>query len=130
VLNELRTARAAEPFGRVIALHCSTAGGAQWRYLSTALGAGFELTAPEHFGGNGTGPWTDEHAFKLADEAERTIDLIDQERGWVHLVGHSYGGGVALLEWLACRVAINASRRSGVRPCIWSIYTQVSSSSA
>jgi pimeloyl-ACP methyl ester carboxylesterase len=95
VHNELRMARAA-PFGRVIALHCSGASGAQWRDLRTALGAGYELTAPEHFGGNVTGPWTGEHIFKLADEAERTIDLIDQERGRVHLVGHSYGGGVAL----------------------------------
>lgn len=89
------TARA-KPFGHVIALHCSGASGAQWRDLSTALGAGYELTAPEHYGGNSTGPWTGEHVFKLADEAERTIDLIDHERDRVHLVGHSYGGGVAL----------------------------------
>jgi pimeloyl-ACP methyl ester carboxylesterase len=32
----------------------------------------------------------------LADEAARTIDLIDRGEGKVHLVGHSYGGGVAL----------------------------------
>jgi pimeloyl-ACP methyl ester carboxylesterase len=95
VNNDLSRARTA-PFGRVIALHCSGASGTQWRNLSTTLGASYELTAPEHYGGDSTGPWTGEYAFKLADEAKRTIDLIDQERGRVHLVGHSYGGGVAL----------------------------------
>jgi pimeloyl-ACP methyl ester carboxylesterase len=60
------------------------------------LGVGYELTAPEHFGDHITGPWTGEHVFALADEAERTIDLIDGGRRRVHLIGHSYGGGVAL----------------------------------
>ena len=82
--------------GRVIALHCSGASAAQWRELGTMLGGGYELTAPEHYGGNITGPWTGEHVFALADEAERTIDLIDGDRRPVHPVGHSYGGGVAL----------------------------------
>ena len=82
--------------GRVIALHCSGASAAQWRELGTMLGGGYELTAPEHYGGNIAGPWTGEHVFTLADEAERTIGLIDGDRRPVHLVGHSYGGGVAL----------------------------------
>ncbi len=32
----------------------------------------------------------------LADEAARTIGFIDRSDRKVHLVGHSYGGGVAL----------------------------------
>jgi pimeloyl-ACP methyl ester carboxylesterase len=82
--------------GRVIALHCSGASGAQWRELGDVLGNGYELTAPEHYGGDITGRWTGEHAFTLADEAEKTIDLIDRDLRPVHLVGHSYGGAVAL----------------------------------
>jgi pimeloyl-ACP methyl ester carboxylesterase len=82
--------------GPVIALHCSGASAAQWRGLGSVLGVGYELTAPEHFGGDITGPWTGEHVFTLADEAERTIDLIDGGRRRVHLIGHSYGGGIAL----------------------------------
>ena len=42
-----------------------------------------------------------EHAFTLADEAARTIALIDKSEEKVHLVGHSYGGGVALHVALA-----------------------------
>jgi pimeloyl-ACP methyl ester carboxylesterase len=82
--------------GWIIALHCSGANAGQWRDLGDEVGAGYELTAPEHFGGHVTGPWTGEHVFTLADEAERTIDLIDGDRRRVHLVGHSYGGAVAL----------------------------------
>ena len=82
--------------GRVIALHCSGAGAGQWRYLAEALGGRYELIAPEHYGCESTGPWTGEHAFTIADEAARAIALIDQSEDKVHLVGHSYGGGVAL----------------------------------
>src|SRR5688572_26868695 len=80
----------------VIALHCSGAGAGQWRKLGEALGSDHELIAPEHYGCDSVGPWTGEHAFTLADEAKRTIALIDNAPREVHLVGHSYGGGVAL----------------------------------
>jgi pimeloyl-ACP methyl ester carboxylesterase len=86
---------------RVIALHCSGAGAGQWRGLREMLGAGYELIAPEHYGCESAGPWTGDHAFTLADEAARTIALIDDAYGSVHLVGHSYGGAVALHAALA-----------------------------
>jgi pimeloyl-ACP methyl ester carboxylesterase len=85
----------------VIALHCSGAGAGQWRQLGEALGSAYTLFAPEHYGCERTGPWTGAHAFTLADEAGRTIDLIDKTDRKVHLVGHSYGGGVALHVALA-----------------------------
>jgi pimeloyl-ACP methyl ester carboxylesterase len=85
----------------VIALHCSGAGASQWNHLAEALGGGFEVLAPEHFGNESTGPWTGEHPFTLADEAARTIAAIDAWESKVHLVGHSYGGGVALHVALA-----------------------------
>ena len=86
---------------RVIALHCSGAGASQWCALAEALGGRYEVAAPEHYGCEGTGPWTGEHAFTLADEAARAIALIDGTEETVHLVGHSYGGGVALNVALA-----------------------------
>jgi pimeloyl-ACP methyl ester carboxylesterase len=86
---------------RVIALHCSGAGAQQWAHLAQTLGDGFELSAPEHFGSEGAGPWTGDHAFTLADEAARSIALIDRNQDQVHIVGHSYGGGVALAIALA-----------------------------
>lgn len=90
------TASRHEYRGRVIALHCSGAGASQWSALASALGERYETLAPEHFGSKASGPWSGEHAFALADEAARAIAMIDDCEQKVHLVGHSYGGGVAL----------------------------------
>src|SRR5262249_28657670 len=84
------------PAELVIALHCSGSGAGQWRQLSELLGDSYDLAAPEHYGCRAIGPWTGTHAFTLADEAARTLAIIDAAEGKVHLVGHSYGGGVAL----------------------------------
>jgi pimeloyl-ACP methyl ester carboxylesterase len=86
---------------RVIALHCSGAGASQWAHFAAAIGDDYHVLTPEHYGSDSAGPWTGEHAFTLADEAERTLALIDGHSGRVHLVGHSYGGGVALHVALA-----------------------------
>jgi len=80
----------------VIALHCSGAGAAQWRQLGAVLDSRYGLITPEHYGCDSVGPWSGEHAFTLADEAARTIGIIDRSDCKMHLVGHSYGGGVAL----------------------------------
>ena len=85
----------------MIALHCSGAGASEWYSLAEALGDEYELLAPEHYGSATNGTWTGEHAFTLADDAARAISLIDASQSKVHLVGHSYGGGVALHVALA-----------------------------
>jgi pimeloyl-ACP methyl ester carboxylesterase len=83
--------------GRVIALHCSGGSASHWSPLAEALLGRHEVAAPEHYGSQDTGAWGGEHAFSLDDEAVRSIALIDHCDGdKVHLVGHSYGGGVAL----------------------------------
>src|SRR5258705_12681126 len=89
------------PPEQVIALHCSGAGAGQWRQLGELLGSRYQLIAPEHYGTDSVGPWTGERAFELADEAVRTLAIIDGTDRSVHLVGHSYGGGVAPLVALA-----------------------------
>jgi pimeloyl-ACP methyl ester carboxylesterase len=86
---------------KVIALHCSGAGAAQWKKLGAALGSRYAVDAPEHYGCDSIGHWSGAHAFTLADEAARTVDLIDRCEDQVHLVGHSYGGGLALHVALA-----------------------------
>jgi pimeloyl-ACP methyl ester carboxylesterase len=82
--------------GRVIALHCSGGSPSHWSQLAEVLGDDYALLAPEHYGAEATGPWPGEHAFALADEAARIVTLIDASDESIHLVGHSYGGGVAL----------------------------------
>lgn len=80
----------------VVALHCSGSDARQWRRLAAALGPASDVIAPNLIGSAETGPWCGAHAFTLSDEAAAIIALVDSLDRPVHLVGHSYGGGVAL----------------------------------
>jgi pimeloyl-ACP methyl ester carboxylesterase len=80
----------------VVMLHCSSASGRQWDALRTRLGAGFRTIVPDQWGCGDSPAWSGEVRFTLAHEAEPILDLIESVGEPVHLVGHSYGGGVAL----------------------------------
>ena len=80
----------------VIALHSSGASAHQWRRLGEALGGRYELIAPSFYGCGQTGPWQGERAFSLEAEARRIAAILDGLGSPAHLVGHSYGGAVAL----------------------------------
>jgi pimeloyl-ACP methyl ester carboxylesterase len=103
---------------RVIALHCSGANADQWRNLTEVLSGEFDVLAPEHFGSERRGPWPGEHGLSLADEAARTIAMIDESAHETHVVGHSYGGGVALNVALSrpCRIASMVLRAVDLSP--------------
>ena len=80
----------------VIALHCSGWNAKQWRGLHDVLGPAYELRTPENYGTENRGDWSGDHAFSLADEAAEAIGIIDESPCPVHLIGHSYGGALAL----------------------------------
>jgi len=80
----------------VIALHCSGATGWEWRLLDSYIGHRFSLITPNLIGTDGAERWSGEHEFRLTDEAAPIVSAIDAARKPVHLVGHSYGGAVAL----------------------------------
>jgi len=106
-IARLRTGRPRRSGERphIIALHCSGGSGRQWRHLAQVLGPAFNLTAPDLIGCGEGPPWHGAGAFWLTDEARRIISIVDRSRDRAHLVGHSYGGGVAL------RVAIERPHR-------------------
>ena len=81
---------------RTVALHCSGAGARQWRRLQEHGAGAIRVIAPDLYGTPDAAAWSGQHAFSLADEAERVLSLPDIGNGRFHLVGHSYGGGVAL----------------------------------
>jgi pimeloyl-ACP methyl ester carboxylesterase len=89
----------------VIALHCSAGSGEMWRPLADRLGDRFMLVAPDLIGCGLALAWHGARAFSASDEAARAVAIIDSGNAPVHLVGHSYGGGVAL------RVARERPRR-------------------
>jgi pimeloyl-ACP methyl ester carboxylesterase len=79
----------------VIAFHCSGGTGRQWRSLVAAL-APRTVTAPDLFGTRARGHWTGREGFQLMDEAQPILNTLHPTSGKVHLVGHSYGGALAL----------------------------------
>jgi pimeloyl-ACP methyl ester carboxylesterase len=81
----------------VIAPHCSGAAAGQWRQLGAVLDSRYQLVAPEHDGCDSSGPWSGVHTFTVAGGWARAVESIDRAGCKVHLVGHSCGGGVALL---------------------------------
>ena len=89
------------PAGTLIALHCSGASGEMWQPLRDRIGVGGRVLTPDLHGARNGPAWHGERAFTLEDEAAPIVALIDAARRPVHLVGHSYGGAVALQAALA-----------------------------
>jgi pimeloyl-ACP methyl ester carboxylesterase len=80
----------------LVLLHCSASSSKAWASLIEVIGGAFRVIAPDQWGCGFSDPWIGEAAFGLEDEARPIIELIAQVGQPVHLVGHSYGGGVAL----------------------------------
>jgi pimeloyl-ACP methyl ester carboxylesterase len=83
----------------VVLLHCSMSTGAQWRGLAARLDArDHRVLAPDLLGYGGA-PGAREAGFSAVQEADRVAACADAAFGRgapFHLVGHSYGGMVAL----------------------------------
>jgi pimeloyl-ACP methyl ester carboxylesterase len=84
----------------VIALHGSAATSGQWRFLAGCLEGRFRVIAPD-LPGYGRSEPLEDGAADLARVAARLVPLIDNCGEPVHLVGHSFGGAVALKIALA-----------------------------
>jgi pimeloyl-ACP methyl ester carboxylesterase len=83
----------------VVLLHCTLSSKNQWRALSGLLAAEHRVIAVDLYGYGDT-PMPDKTAgFTLLDEVELVQSLLDTlllPDESFHLVGHSYGGAVAL----------------------------------
>jgi pimeloyl-ACP methyl ester carboxylesterase len=80
----------------VVLLHSSGASGAQWRALAERLSARYRVIAPDLYGYGATAQWPGRGVFSLAHEAEIVHAMLGRVGEPAHLVGHSYGGAVAL----------------------------------
>jgi pimeloyl-ACP methyl ester carboxylesterase len=85
----------------VVCLHSSTGSNAQWRGMKSALADRCRLVVPDLHGHGQSPAWPAQQTASLQADAQAVEALLRQcapdslERG-VHLVGHSYGGAVAL----------------------------------
>lgn len=87
----------------VVLLHSGGMSARQWSRLRATLEAdGYEALAPDLAGHGDAPPPPDGRPVELSLDVERTAALLDGLGGPVHLVGHSYGGMVALLVARRC----------------------------
>lgn len=79
----------------VVLLHASAGSARQWHALAERLQPHFDVRAVDLHGHGAQPSWSGDGPFSLAHEARRVEPLL-RRAGRVHLVGHSYGGAVAL----------------------------------
>jgi len=107
--------RSADTGDTVICLHSSMSSSRQWDGLVTRMHPHFRVIALD-LHGYGSGPrWAGGPAFGLDREVALLDGVIDALHGPVHLVGHSYGGAVA----------IAAARAFGLRIASLTVYEPV-----
>lgn len=80
----------------VILLHSSLSSSRQWRKLQQFLDGRYRLLGLDLLGYGDTPPPPQTGAFGFSHEVELVERLIERLDGRAHLVGHSYGGAVAL----------------------------------
>jgi pimeloyl-ACP methyl ester carboxylesterase len=80
----------------LICLHGSASSPRQWQQLGERLGPRYRVIAPGLLGYSDGPPWSAERPLTLDEEAAWIERWLDGAGAPVHLVGHSYGGAVAL----------------------------------
>ena len=80
----------------VICLHSSASGPGQWRALMARLVGRYRVLAPNRIGYGGNPAWRGDRPPRLADEVAALAPLLDGVGPSFALVGHSFGGAVAL----------------------------------
>jgi pimeloyl-ACP methyl ester carboxylesterase len=80
----------------LICLHGSAGSPRQWQRLGERLGPRFRVVAPGLIGYTDGPPWSGDRPVTLDEEAAWIERWLDGAGAPVHLVGHSYGGAVAL----------------------------------
>jgi pimeloyl-ACP methyl ester carboxylesterase len=86
------------PRPAVVCLHSSAASGKQWRRLVADGGDAWQWHTPDLFGHGSRPGWPELMPSQLSVEANGVLSglALPREQAF-HLVGHSYGGAVALL---------------------------------
>ena len=80
----------------VICLHASGGSGAQWSALADLLRQDFRLLTPDLCSHGAAPEWPGPPEDIVAADTARIARLAAKAGGEVHLVGHSYGGAIAL----------------------------------
>ena len=85
----------------VVCIHSSASSSAQWRPLMDRLAGRFRTLAVDLYGSGKSPVWPGRRPLTLADEGALLAPVFAEAGERCHLVGHSYGGAVALAVALA-----------------------------
>ncbi len=79
----------------VLVLHSGGFSSRQWRRLTQSLAPSHRVLAPDLLGYGGSSPIAEGEPFEFGDDVD-AIDAVVEGLGPLHVVGHSYGGLIAL----------------------------------
>ena len=80
----------------VILIPCSGSGNRQWRKLVSEMSGRYRMISMNLFGYGETSVWSSEKLQTLKDPADLVIALANRLEGPLSLIGHSFGGSVAM----------------------------------
>jgi pimeloyl-ACP methyl ester carboxylesterase len=92
----------------VVCLHANASTSGQWRALMASLAIRFHVLAADSFGAGQSPLWPAHRLPSLRDEAALLEPVFDRAGDPHALVGHSYGGAVALIAALSRPRSIRA----------------------
>lgn len=92
----------------VLCLHANASSSSQWQALGAELGSRYRVLAPDCYDAGQSPAWPDARRISLHDEAQLLEPLIERQDGAATLVGHSYGGALALIVALRTPARVRA----------------------
>ena len=87
----------------VVCLHCSASTSGQWRPLMERLAERFHVIAADLYGCGKSPAWPEERPMRIDDQIALLAAVFERAGERFHLVGHSYGGAIALKAALALK---------------------------
>jgi pimeloyl-ACP methyl ester carboxylesterase len=107
----------------VVLVHASLAGARQWSSLIANFEDRFRIRAVNLFGYGGTPAWSGAQRPRLDDYAALVASVVPATERKLHLVGHSFGGAVAM-HAAACQLRGRVERLVLVEPSLFYLLQQ------
>ena len=92
----------------VVCVHSNASSSSQWRGLMDLLASRFHVLAADTYGAGKSPAWPRDRKVSLRDEVELLEPVFARAGERFSLVGHSYGGGIALVGAMAHRQRLRA----------------------
>lgn len=92
----------------VVCIHANASSSSQWRGLMDLLAPKFHVLAPDTYGAGKSPPRPRERKISLRDEVALLDPVFARAGEGFSLVGHSYGGGIALVGAVIHRERLRA----------------------